>query len=344
MKLRFLDHPPLKLRRKARPLAVLRLTAVLIASSGAGCERYWVCGEVSRSATGALPQRLSETGLYADILTETLSPGVVPYTPRFELWSDGATKRRWIFLPEGQAIDTSDMDDWVFPEGTKIWKEFSLGEARIETRLLEKHGPSDNYWLSLSYVWTSDGADALAAPLGGVDVQDTDHDVPAAGECQACHGGRRSFVLGFSAVQLSARASAGGVDLDTLVREGRLSHPPANIPVLPGDPVEVAALGYLHANCSHCHNQSRPERSGPRCFDPKSDADFTLAVGELDEVTSTPTYQTVVGDSVHAGDPGSSKLYELMSSRGMFRQMPPLATERVDTAALANIRRWIEQL
>lgn len=231
-----------------------------------------------------------------------------------------------------------------FPEGTRVWKQFSVRGARIETRLLEKRGPSDADWLSLAYSWDPDGKDALAAPLGVIDAQHTDHDVPAAGECWACHGGRRSFILGFSAVQLAASAAAGEIDLADLIEQGRLSRPPASAPVVPGNSVEAAALGYLHANCSHCHNQTRPARSGARCFDPDNSDDFTLAVGQLDGVASTPTYRTVVGHAVKRGDPDDSKLYKLVSSRGMFRQMPPLATEKVDTAAVANLRAWIEGL
>jgi len=311
---------------------------------GAGCQRYWVCDEADPSRTAELPGRLSETGLYANIATGELAAGVVAYTPRFELWSDGAEKRRWILLPDAQQIDTSNMDEWVFPRGTKVWKQFSVKGARIETRLLEKRGPTDGDWRSLAYVWSPSEGDALAAPLGEVDSHGSEHDVPAAGECLACHGGRRSFILGFSAVQLAASAPEGEVALDALIEQGRLSSPPAAAPMVPGNAVEVAALGYLHANCSHCHNQARPKHTGARCFDPDTSDDFTLSVAQLDGVTATPTYRTVVDHAVKRGDPEGSKLFDLVSSRGMFRQMPPLATEQVDATAVANLRQWIEAL
>jgi hypothetical protein len=321
-----------------------RFIVMLIALLSAGCPLYWVCDEVDASRTARLPKRLSETGLYASIATRELSPGVLPYTPQFQLWSDGAEKQRWILLPNGQPIDTSNMDEWVFPEGTKVWKQFSVAGVPIETRLLEKRGPTDADWISLAYVWDPDGKDATAAPLGEIDSHHTDHNVPAAGECFACHGGRRSFLLGFSAVQLADTAVAGEVDLAGLIQQGRLSTPPTNNPVVPGNAVEVAALGYFHANCSHCHNPTRPARGGARCFDPQDRYDFTLAVGQLNSIASTPTYRTVVGHAVEPGDPDGSRLYELVSSRGMFRQMPPLATEKVDSTAIANIRVWIEGL
>lgn len=80
-----------------------------------------MCEEDARGRA-TWPERLSETGLYADESLSTLGDGVVPYRPRFELWSDGASKRRWIRLPPGAVVDTTDMDDWGFPSGTKLWK------------------------------------------------------------------------------------------------------------------------------------------------------------------------------------------------------------------------------
>ena len=41
-----------------------------------------------------VPALLSATGLYQSIAAKTLAPGVLPFTPQFPLWSDGAEKRR----------------------------------------------------------------------------------------------------------------------------------------------------------------------------------------------------------------------------------------------------------
>ncbi len=70
------------------------------------------------------PMKLSQTGLYADFAARTLSPGVISFVPRYQLWSDGADKQRYLLLPPGSTIDTTEMDHWVFPIGTKAWKEF----------------------------------------------------------------------------------------------------------------------------------------------------------------------------------------------------------------------------
>ena len=336
----------------AKNSAFQRVSLVFLGALAAlpGCQRYWVCDEQEPARTEQLPERLSDTGLYSDLASDTLSPGVSPYRPQFALWSDGADKRRWVSLPAGSVIDTSDMDNWRFPQGTKLWKEFSVTGQRVETRLLYKSGSSDDDWIALSYVWNDAQSEAVAAPWGVVNARG-DHDVPAAGECMACHGGRKGRVLGFSAVQLAEPAdpppSAGApaaLDLHELIAEQRLSSAPSAPLSVPGNEVERAALGYLHANCSHCHNQDRPRSNGARCFDPKKSYDFTLRVSALDAPQSTPTYRTAVGSAFKPGNPGGSKAIDLVSDRGLFKQMPPLATEHVDALAVANLRAWVQAL
>src|SRR5262245_34989426 len=100
------------------PMKVHVFAALLTTLLGAGCGRYWVCDELDPAQTAAFPERLSETGLYSNLAAGELAPGVFAYTPAFELWSDAALKQRWILLPAGQQIDTSNMDEWRFPQGT----------------------------------------------------------------------------------------------------------------------------------------------------------------------------------------------------------------------------------
>jgi hypothetical protein len=305
-----------------------------------GCQPYRACDAVNEGAISELPQRLSLTGLYASETSESLAPDVRSFHPRYELWSDGASKQRWIWLPPGTQIDTSDQNSWLFPVGTKLWKQFTRGGHRVETRLLQRLASG---WLGVAYVWQRDGTDATAAPYGAIDVLGTPHNVPASNECNACHGGRSSHVLGFSAVQLAQPPSADSLSLDDLVRLELLSHPPAARPEVPGTDTEQAALGYLHANCSHCHNSSRPKQDGARCFDPDNDLDFSLRASESPSVFETNTYRTTK-DVIDAGRPDDSTLFELVNQRSRFSQMPPLATEQVDQPAVALLRRWIEEM
>src|SRR3712207_2304804 len=117
---------------------------------------------VPQPASPKAPPTLQETGLYADIATLKVDPGHLAFSPQYPLWTDGAAKHRWISLPPGTAIDGSDPDAWVFPIGTRLWKEFSFGGRRIETRYLERR--ADGQWLYAAYAWSQDGLEAQLAP------------------------------------------------------------------------------------------------------------------------------------------------------------------------------------
>jgi hypothetical protein len=71
---------------------------------------------------GPLPERLSETGLFVEGSAIQVRPGVLQFSPQYPLWSDGATKQRWIKLPPGTFIDATRADAWTFPRGTRLWK------------------------------------------------------------------------------------------------------------------------------------------------------------------------------------------------------------------------------
>ena len=122
---------------------------------------------------------LAETGLFASAdLRETATDAVL-FEPTYKLWSDSAVKRRWVRLPHGTKIDTSDMDHWIFPVGTKLWKEFSLDGVRLETRLVERYGTGpEDYWMG-AFVWNQEQTDAVLAPDGANDILATAHDAPA---------------------------------------------------------------------------------------------------------------------------------------------------------------------
>lgn len=317
--------------------------AVSAGALSAGCDDFRQCDAPAPERQAAVPAALSETGLYADIKAGTIANNIIAYEPGFKLWSDGAEKRRFLLLPEGAVIDSSDQDAWQFPEGTRFWKEFDRDGVVVETRLLAKVGPAAEDWAAVAYVWNTEKTEALATPAGVENALGTAHDVPAAKDCMGCHGGTASRVLGFSAIQLAT--SAGELNLDKAVARGMVSDPPAGAVVVPGDDTARAALGWLHANCSHCHNQRRPEREGARCYDPQKDFDFTLRVGDLGSVKATATYRTAVDSVISAGDPDGSEVVQRAGKRDPdWPSMPPLGTEVVDDAGLASLRAWIKQL
>ena len=318
----------------------------------------------ARAEGAAPPARLADTGLYADFAARTPAPGVLPYTPQYPLWTDGATKRRWIRLPAGAAIDASDPDAWVFPVGTRFWKEFSFGRP-VETRYMERL--ADGTWLFATYRWSEDGRDAVLASERGergvVEIRPgIRHDLPSRWDCKACHEGSPAGVLGFGALQLSPdrdplapHATApepGSVDLAALVARGLVVHLPAELVrhpprVAAATPIERAALGYLHGNCSGCHNLRGPlaglglslaVQMAPAHGDP--DQAHATAVGRPSHFAPRGVAAVL---RVRAGAPDESVLALRIASRDPLVQMPPLGTHLVDEEAVALIRAWISQ-
>jgi hypothetical protein len=275
-----------------------------------------------------LPLHLRDTGID--------QPRNLAFSPQYPLWSDGAIKRRWISLPPGTAIDASRPDAWEFPRGTRLWKEFSL-DRPVETRFIERL--PDGTWRYAVYVWNEEGTDATLAPADGIAALPA-HDgysIPSESDCRACHEGAAVPVLGFSALQLSPDRDPlaphadvfTDIDLDDLVARGLIRNLPlraARPRIEASSPVERAALGYLHGNCGHCHNDN----------DTRVPVDLTLA-------------HSVAGGSAHSDrvltsliDVGNRFLARV-SSRNAQQRMPPLGTRLVDSEALALLERWISQ-
>jgi hypothetical protein len=161
-------------------------------------------------ASDGLWGHLRCTGLYSDFAAKTVDPANAPYAPALQLWSDGAEKQRWLYLPPGQKIDTSGVDEWVFPNGTKVWKEFKVDGKRVETRLYFKG--TDGEWRHTTYVWSADDSDAVRKD-GGQAVPRADggapYQIPNAVECNDCHAGRKDKLLGVEPGNLALPGAQG---------------------------------------------------------------------------------------------------------------------------------------
>ena len=205
------------------------------------------------------PTHLRCTGLYDRWTKKTILATVQEYKPAVTFWSDGAEKKRWIFLPPGTQIDTTDMEQWVFPVGTKLWKEFAFGGKRVETRFFWKVGSTT--WVRTTYQWSADEQSAVRLDTGFSqnDAGDPDagaYEIPAVAKCDTCHAGSTDKILGFAGVAL-ALPGATGYSLPKLVADGKLTTNPATTALtIPDDGLGSRnALGWLHANCGiACHN------------------------------------------------------------------------------------------
>ncbi len=226
---------------------------------------------------------------------------------------------------------------------------------RVETRLIKRFGSGIDDFYYATYRWNTEETEATLVPAGGMpdaapigSNTSLKHDIPATEDCLNCHGKLEEHLLGFGAIQLSH--DEGGLTLASLAAEGLLSvSPPAGGYPVPGDDVDKAALGYLHANCGGCHNDTGIVRPTPWRL--------RLLVAAT-TVEATDAYQTGVNVlhnwaglgpeagivyRIHAGNPETSELAYRLNIRGLS-QMPPIATKLVDRSAIAALNTWILRL
>jgi hypothetical protein len=327
-----------------------------------------------KSAASAAPARLSETGLFA--------PGTLNvdehnrfFSPQYPLWSDGARKTRWVYLPRGTRIDATDLDAWVFPVGTKFWKEFSFNGRRVETRLLWR--ASERGWVFASYKWNDEQTDATLASADGEPgvaeiAPGKRHSIPSIDDCHACHDSANAEVLGFNALQLSTDRdpnaihgeplTADMVTVKTLLDQGLLkttstdlvSNPPR---IDATTPRTRAVLGYLSTNCGVCHNGKTTLAELGMLLTQPSHASSAAGLRRAGAQSQNLALETTIGQPgtfkiagkesssmrLAPGAPDLSALLYRMKSRRPSSQMPPLGTVLPDGEAIAAVTKWIEE-
>jgi hypothetical protein len=325
------------------------IDAALLDALGASDAGSSACAEA-----GVPPSTLECAGLYADFASQTLSPNAKSYAPAVPLWSDGATKERWIELPPGQAIDATDPNEWVFPVGTKVFKQFTYEGKRVETRMFQKTAP--NFWVHATYAWNADQT-ATAISFGATVPVDADGGtwvIPTPDDCDLCHRGRSDRILGFEQVSLGLEG-ATGLTLLQLVVQGLVTPAPTQVNLRIGDDgtgLDAPALGWLHINCGvTCHNENEnSDGYGAKMFlrlDPTL-LDGSPVSSSWDPLRTTIGVPCVSGSvagqpRIVPGDPSASVIVKLTSERGVL-QMPPIASRVVDTTDVAAVAAWIQHM
>ncbi|BCX49499.1 fibronectin type III domain-containing protein [Haloferula helveola] len=320
------------------------------------------------------PQWLSQTGVFSDLSTLEVEPGVIPYDVASPLWSDAAAKRRWIILPNDGSHDTaaediafSGSDNWVFPAGTVFVKHFEVETApgvmkRLETRLLVCTEGGGKY--GVTYKWNTAGTDAelLTGGLseaydvvlegGGTETRSWDY--PSRADCMICHNDAAGQALGFRTHQLNrnfdydstGRTANQLVTLNALgmfdrtLGEQELRDFIEARPLDDGSaPLEHRVRSYLDANCSHCH------RPGGQV----SGFDARLATplhqqNLVDGLIEGFFYLGPDGRYIRAGDPSLSAVHVRLAAVGDGDAMPPLAKNVADDQAVATVAEYISGL
>jgi hypothetical protein len=227
---------------------------------------------------------------------------------------------------------------------------------------------SADAWSYATYVWDDAQTDATLAPPGGVRgitevAPGKRHAVPSIEDCRTCHENGATPVLGFTALQLStdrdpAAPNAepllpGMVTLQTLLEEGLLGPPRPELaghaPRIPGDPRTRAVLGYLTANCGHCHNERSPVATVRFPLQMPAYATSVQVDGTVEKLLTRtakwdlPYLPPGTTSLLTPRAPDLSALFVRMRSRRPSSQMPPLGTVVPDREALELVSAWIEE-
>jgi mono/diheme cytochrome c family protein len=315
----------------------------------------------------ALPERLSETGLFADARTLEPAAGLVPYAVNVPFWSDYALKRRWFRLP-------SKDDRFVFkargaydhPEGTLWVKHFDMPFGndqervmrRLETRVLVS---GEKGLFGFTYRWNDEGSDAELVDEEGIDETlsvETEEGIfnrpwrfPSRAECLACHTQVGGGALSFKSSQLSTphwdSVSNEDNQIARLARagyvegvEGMNSKKWTAYAAATDETFSLThrARSFLTVNCSQCHQPGGPTLGA---WDARMSTPLEAA-GIINGVVRDPEGEEA-RRIIRPGHPELSEIY-LRLTTGGSRHMPPIATTELNAEGIELIADWINEM
>lgn len=297
------------------------------------------------------PRTLGAFRFFAHGARQDPNTAVTPYALNTPLWSDGADKLRFIYLPEGTQLIADGEGLLQFPVGAAIIKTFAFGDGAerrlIETRVLLHRADG---WTALPYRWNAEQTDATLALAGGrIDLttpagEAISYAIPNKNQCKSCHGKDGQLIpIGPKARNLSAGW------LGQMVSTGALDRVPNGAGRLPvwaartaTDPAAPLARAYLDVNCAHCHQPGGgASNSG---LDLRWEQDGAPALGIMKRPVAAGRGAGGHDFSVLPGAPDKSILLYRMDSAEPGVAMPELGKSSVDREGVDVVRRWILEM
>lgn len=310
----------------------------------------------------SFPQKLSDTGAFADLTDLAPNPGLVNYDPIVPFWSDNAIKSRWFGHPNLTDTVTHITDgNWTLPTGMVWVKHFDMElhrdnpatKKRLETRFIVK---TTNSIYGVSYAWNAAGTEAFLVPDGGTNFNLTitngsntfiqQWGIPSRSECLACHTAVGGQALSYNTRQLNQNATLNGHtgnQLALLSAAGYFATPVSAPQTLPAFSrandssvsLEHRVRSYLSVNCVQCH---QPGGTGPSSWDARA----WLSLDATTLLYGTPNNNggNLANQLIIPGDAPHSVILQRIRANG-FSRMPPLATSVIDEVATNLLHAWI---
>ncbi len=312
---------------------------------------------------------LSSYRFFTDGAAQVPNQGVVPYDINSPLFSDYATKHRFVWLPPGESMTYSAGGVFEMPVGSVIIKTFSYlddlrpgkatAERLVETRLLVHRADG---WEGHVYVWNEEQTEAELRIAGGrVPVQWVHTDgkprelsylVPNTNQCKGCHEADDVVTpIGIQARHLNRDYDAGGGaanQLVSLTEVGYLTGAPADPAEAPRAPVwddpdsgtvNQRARAWLDINCAHCHSPVGPARTSglDLTIEQTNPADYGVCKAPIAAGPGTGGREY----GIVPGEPDLSIMMFRLESIEPEIRMPELLRQLVHDESLVLMREWI---
>ncbi|HXU81116.1 MAG TPA: hypothetical protein VN914_06950, partial [Polyangia bacterium] len=174
--------------------------------------------------------KLSATGCADPTDIKKPAASLIPYDVNSPLWSDGATKTRYMAVPDGAVIhvkdcmrepgtcgtagSTDDDGHWLMPVGTVLVKHFLFNGKFNETRLYVRFAEK---WVGYSYEWNAAQTDATLVDAAGVTKMIMGATgmqswyFPSREDCNVCHNETVGFTLGPETRQMNRMLTYGTI-------------------------------------------------------------------------------------------------------------------------------------
>lgn len=316
------------------------------------------------------PETLAAYRFFTDAGARAPNAGVTPYDLNTALYSDGALKFRYFYLPPGARATYSQDGVFDFPIGAVLIKTFAFAADMrapgenvrfLETRLLIHRADG---WVALPYIWNEAQTEARLSPIGAtIPVAFTDEQgqaialdwaAPNRNQCTGCHareGGSAVLPLGPTARNLNRTLEYGEgaeAQLTHWLSAGLIDAAPADAPRMPSaydaasGPLEARARAYLHVNCAHCHNPNGPAHTSG--LDLRDSTHEPIAWGVGKRPIAAGRGSAGMQYAIAPGHPEQSFLLYRMESADPGLMMPELGRQLVDQRAVALMRGWIADM
>ncbi len=316
-------------------------------------------------------QKLSDYGLFQDLMNQAPAAGVVPYELNVTSFVDHATPQNFIYMPPSQTATFQAGSPFDFPVGTILVQNIcfphdagdpSKGYQVVETRLLIHKNFG---WTGVPYLWNEDKSDADRAVIGGKteitligkdgQSQAFPYHTPDMNQCKRCHTNEELMVpIGATARNLNRTIQTDEGEINQLDHW----HGLGLLDGIPEDRDSIAKLpdwrdanhasvtdrsrAWLDANCAHCHSPGGPAMvSG---LDLSFDQAQPIRFGAYKPPVAAGRGSAGLRFSILPGEPEQSFLLRRVSSTELGVMMPPLGRSLPDGEAHQLLSLWIKEM